>query len=96
MGPGPSDIHPRVLEAIGKNTVGHLDPYYLEVMDGLQEMLRGLMKTENTMTMAITMVTVLARKLRYSNRKSMKNYISGEYERLPVLSQKRPPATPWI
>ena len=27
LGPGPSDIHPRVLQAIGKNTVGHLDPY---------------------------------------------------------------------
>ncbi len=54
MGPGPSDIHPRVLEAIGKNTVGHLDPYYLEVMDGLQSMLRSLMKTENAMTMAIS------------------------------------------
>jgi alanine-glyoxylate transaminase/serine-glyoxylate transaminase/serine-pyruvate transaminase len=54
MGPGPSDIHPRVLEAIGKNTVGHLDPYYLEVMDGLQVMLRGLMKTENAMTLAIS------------------------------------------
>jgi len=54
MGPGPSDIHPRVLEAIGKNTVGHLDPYYLEVMDGLQTMLRNLMKTDNPMTMAIS------------------------------------------
>jgi alanine-glyoxylate transaminase/serine-glyoxylate transaminase/serine-pyruvate transaminase len=54
MGPGPSDIHPRVLEAIGKNTVGHLDPYYLQVMDGLQSMLRSLMKTENPMTMAIS------------------------------------------
>ncbi len=54
MGPGPSDIHPRVLEAIGKNTVGHLDPYYLEVMDGLQAMLRSLMKTDNPMTMAIS------------------------------------------
>ena len=36
MGPGPSDIHPRVLEAMGKNTVGHLDPYYLQVMDQMQ------------------------------------------------------------
>lgn len=54
MGPGPSDIHPRVLEAIGKGTVGHLDPYYLEIMDGLQRMLRGLFRTENRMTMAIS------------------------------------------
>lgn len=54
MGPGPSDIHPRVLQAIGKNTVGHLDPYYLRLMDDLQAMLRGLFRTNNRMTMAIS------------------------------------------
>lgn len=54
MGPGPSDIHPRVLDAIGKNTVGHLDPYYLQVMDGLQQMLRDLYQTQNQMTLAIS------------------------------------------
>lgn len=54
MGPGPSDTHPRVLQALAKGTVGHLDPYYLEVMNGLQEMLRGLFRTTNPMTMAIS------------------------------------------
>lgn len=54
MGPGPSDIHPRVLDAIGKNTVGHLDPYYLQVMDALQQMLRDLYQTQNQMTLAIS------------------------------------------
>ena len=54
LGPGPSDIHPRVLDAIGKPTVGHLDPYYLQVMSDLQEMLRGLFRTQNEMTMAIS------------------------------------------
>ncbi|MFP6618421.1 MAG: alanine--glyoxylate aminotransferase family protein [Pirellulaceae bacterium] len=54
LGPGPSDIHPRVLDAIGKPTVGHLDPYYLQVMDDLQGMLRGLFRTQNEMTMAIS------------------------------------------
>jgi len=54
MGPGPSDIHPRVLEAIGKPTVGHLDPYYLQVMNDLQSMLRDLFQTSNEMTMAIS------------------------------------------
>jgi alanine-glyoxylate transaminase / serine-glyoxylate transaminase / serine-pyruvate transaminase len=54
MGPGPSDIHPRVLEALGKGTVGHLDPYYLHVMDGLQEMLRGVFRTKNPMTFAVS------------------------------------------
>lgn len=54
MGPGPSDVHPRVLEALGKLTVGHLDPYYLQVMDGLQQMLRDLFQTQNRMTLAIS------------------------------------------
>lgn len=54
MGPGPSDIHPRVLQAIGKNTVGHLDPYYLETMDRMQGMLREVFQTKNQMTLAIS------------------------------------------
>jgi len=54
MGPGPSDIHPRVLEALAKPTVGHLDPYYLQVMDDMQGLLRKLFRTKNEMTMAIS------------------------------------------
>ncbi len=54
MGPGPSDIHPRVLEAIGKPTVGHLDPYYLQVMSDLQGLLRSTFRTQNEMTLAIS------------------------------------------
>jgi alanine-glyoxylate transaminase/serine-glyoxylate transaminase/serine-pyruvate transaminase len=54
LGPGPSDIHPRVLQAMARPTVGHLDPYYLQIMDQLQQMLRGLFKTQNQMTLAIS------------------------------------------
>ncbi|MCA9120270.1 MAG: alanine--glyoxylate aminotransferase family protein [Planctomycetaceae bacterium] len=54
LGPGPSDIHPRVLQAIGKNTVGHLDPYYLQLMDASQQMLRSLFRTENRMTFSVS------------------------------------------
>src|SRR3954449_10753492 len=54
MGPGPSDTHPRVLQALAKGTVGHLDPYYLEVMNALQEMLRRLFRTKNPMTFAVS------------------------------------------
>jgi alanine-glyoxylate transaminase/serine-glyoxylate transaminase/serine-pyruvate transaminase len=54
LGPGPSDIHPRVLAALGRPTVGHLDPYYLKVMDELQSMLREVFRTKNRMTMAIS------------------------------------------
>ena len=54
LGPGPSDIHPRVLQAIGKSTVGHLDPYYLQLMDASQKMLRALFRTENRMTFSVS------------------------------------------
>jgi alanine-glyoxylate transaminase/serine-glyoxylate transaminase/serine-pyruvate transaminase len=54
MGPGPSDTHPRVLQALAKGTVGHLDPYYLQLMNQMQELLRGVFRTRNKMTMAIS------------------------------------------
>src|SRR5215470_3669405 len=54
LGPGPSDIHPRVLEALSRPTVGHLDPYYLKIMDELQSMLQQVFCTKNRMTMAIS------------------------------------------
>jgi alanine-glyoxylate transaminase / serine-glyoxylate transaminase / serine-pyruvate transaminase len=54
MGPGPSEIHPRVLRALSANTVGHLDPYYLTLMNDMQQMLRSLFRTANPMTMAIS------------------------------------------
>jgi alanine-glyoxylate transaminase/serine-glyoxylate transaminase/serine-pyruvate transaminase len=54
MGPGPSEIHPRVLRAMSASTVGHLDPYYLKLMNDMQAMLRAVFRTENPMTMAIS------------------------------------------
>lgn len=54
MGPGPSDVHPRVLAALGAPTVGHLDPYFLKVMDETQSMLRTVFQTTNPLTMAIS------------------------------------------
>ncbi|MGC4006925.1 MAG: alanine--glyoxylate aminotransferase family protein [Pirellulales bacterium] len=54
MGPGPSDTHPGVLAALAKGTVGHLDPYYLKLMNEMQEMLRDVFRTRNELTMAIS------------------------------------------
>jgi alanine-glyoxylate transaminase / serine-glyoxylate transaminase / serine-pyruvate transaminase len=54
MGPGPSDIAPSVLAALAAPTVGHLDPYFLQIMDEVQTMLRLVFQTENQMTMAIS------------------------------------------
>lgn len=54
MGPGPSEIHPRVLQALAKPTLGHLDPHYLQLMNAMQEMLRQVFRTKNQMTLAIS------------------------------------------
>jgi len=54
MGPGPSEIHPAVLRAMSASTVGHLDPYYLQLMNDMQQMLRSLFRTQNPMTMAMS------------------------------------------
>jgi alanine-glyoxylate transaminase/serine-glyoxylate transaminase/serine-pyruvate transaminase len=54
MGPGPSDVHPRVLQAMSAPTVGHLDPYYLQLMNDMQAMLRAAFRTDNPMTMAVS------------------------------------------
>jgi len=54
MGPGPSNTHPRVLAALALPTIGHLDPYYLRVMNQMQELLRGLFRTSNPLTLAVS------------------------------------------
>jgi alanine-glyoxylate transaminase / serine-glyoxylate transaminase / serine-pyruvate transaminase len=54
LGPGPSDTHPRVLEALSRGTVGHLDPFYLRIMNELQGMLREVFRTKNEMTFAVS------------------------------------------
>lgn len=50
MGPGPSPVPASVLNALAKPTVGHLDPYFLQVMDEVREMLRGAFNTKNRLT----------------------------------------------
>lgn len=54
MGPGPSNVHPRVLAAMATPLVGHLDPQFVAVMDEVRSMLRTVMRTENEMTFAIS------------------------------------------
>lgn len=54
MGPGPSDVHPRVLRAMGTPLVGHLDPAFLDVMDETQELLRYAFRTDNQWTIPIS------------------------------------------
>ena len=54
MGPGPSDTHPQVLSALGASTVGHLDPYFLKIMNEVQSMLRQVFQTKNELTLAVS------------------------------------------
>lgn len=54
MGPGPSDIHPRVLAAMSRPTIGHLDPAFIGMMDEVKAMLKYAFQTENEMTMPVS------------------------------------------
>ncbi len=54
MGPGPSDVHPRILSAMARPTIGHLDPAFVGMMDEIKEGLRIIFKTENELTMPVS------------------------------------------
>ena len=54
MGPGPSDVHPRILSAMARPTIGHLDPAFIGMMDEVKEMLKYAFVTENELTMPIS------------------------------------------
>jgi alanine-glyoxylate transaminase/serine-glyoxylate transaminase/serine-pyruvate transaminase len=54
LGPGPSDVPPRVLLALATPTIGHLDPEYLRVMDRTRELLRTVFRTRNELTLAMS------------------------------------------
>src|SRR6202162_4325858 len=54
LGPGPSDVHPRVLRAMATPLVGHLDPQFLEIMNETQDMLRFVFQTRNRLTFPVS------------------------------------------
>src|SRR5215207_697515 len=54
LGPGPSEVHPRVLAAMGMPLLGHLDPEFVALMDETQGLLRQVFRTENRLTMAVS------------------------------------------
>jgi alanine-glyoxylate transaminase/serine-glyoxylate transaminase/serine-pyruvate transaminase len=54
MGPGPSDVSPRVLSALARPTIGHLDPEFIRMMDEIKAMLKLTFKTENELTMPVS------------------------------------------
>ncbi|MDO6563084.1 alanine--glyoxylate aminotransferase family protein [Amphritea sp. 1_MG-2023] len=54
MGPGPSDVNPRVLAALARPTIGHLDPAFIGMMDEVKQMLQYAFKTKSPLTMPIS------------------------------------------
>jgi alanine-glyoxylate transaminase/serine-glyoxylate transaminase/serine-pyruvate transaminase len=54
MGPGPSDVSPRVLSALARPTIGHLDPCFVAMMDEVKELLQYALQTKNKYTMAVS------------------------------------------
>src|SRR5437762_7102417 len=54
LGPGPSIVHPRVLQAMAAPLIGHLDPQFLALMNEVQDLLRWLFRTQNTFTIAVS------------------------------------------
>lgn len=54
LGPGPANIDPRVMDALARPIVGHLDPAFLGIMDDTTRLLRGVFKTGNQLTIPIS------------------------------------------
>jgi alanine-glyoxylate transaminase/serine-glyoxylate transaminase/serine-pyruvate transaminase len=54
FGPGPSMVHPRVYEALSKPIVGHLDPYFIQVMGDVQQLLKTAFGTRDAVTLVIS------------------------------------------
>jgi alanine-glyoxylate transaminase/serine-glyoxylate transaminase/serine-pyruvate transaminase len=54
MGPGPSDVNPRILEAMSRPTIGHLDPVFVAMMDEMKELLKYAFQTKNELTMPVS------------------------------------------
>lgn len=54
MGPGPSDIHPRVMRALSQPTIGHLDPEFIHLMDEVKALTQYAFQTQNELTMVVS------------------------------------------
>lgn len=54
MGPGPSDVHPRILQAMARPTIGHLDPQFITMMDEIKQLLQEAFVTANQLTIPVS------------------------------------------
>lgn len=54
LGPGPSDVSPRVLAAMARPTIGHLDPEFIQLMDEIKALLQMAFQTKNELTIPVS------------------------------------------
>ncbi len=54
MGPGPSDMHPRVYKALSTQMIGHLDPEFVSIMDEVKEMVQATFQTKNNLSFVVS------------------------------------------
>ena len=54
LGPGPSSVEPLVMAAMAQPVIGHLDPYFLNLLDELAGLLRGVFRTHNELTLTLS------------------------------------------
>ncbi|MEQ9593500.1 MAG: alanine--glyoxylate aminotransferase family protein [Cyclobacteriaceae bacterium] len=54
LGPGPSDVHPRVLQAMATPLIGHLDPEFVQIMDEIKQMAQETFQTKNNLTFVVS------------------------------------------
>src|SRR5438132_995339 len=54
MGPGPTEIHPRVLTTMSQPAIGYLDPIFVEMMEELKSLLRYVYQTKNPLTFPLS------------------------------------------
>src|SRR5881394_285176 len=54
MGPGPTEIHPRVLTTMSQPAIGYLDPVFVEMMEELKSLLRYVYQTDNSLTFPVS------------------------------------------
>ncbi len=54
MGPGPSDMHPRVYKALSTQMIGHLDPEFVSIMDEVKKMVQATFQTKNNLSFVVS------------------------------------------
>jgi len=86
MGPGPTEIHPRVLTTMSQPAIGYLDPIFVEMMEELKSLLRYAYQTKNQLTFPVSATGTAP--LSYQWFKGGTNLINGAtnnyYSILPV------------